>query len=187
MTDYDKPRSGKADKQSQTFFRVAYKNSIGLLQIADNKANMLISVNTLVISAIIAISGYGAIASQFENLGLRFLLPLGILLTCCLVSTILAVKAAKPRLILRDSKPYQPEKGSVLFFGDSSAMSLDAYLNEVRQVLGSKESVNQHLTVALYRQGLVLDRKYRLLGQAYSLFMVGIALGTVVFLAFMFF
>lgn len=186
MIEDQKPKASKTSRETQTFYRVTFKNNIGLLQIADNKANMLISINTLVISAIIAISGYGAIASQFDTMGAKVLLPVGFLLIFCLISTILAVKAAKPKLILRDNRPYQPEKGSIIFFGDSASMSLEAYLEETARILPSKKEVNQHMSVALYQQGIVLNRKYKLLGLAYNLFMIGIASGTLAFLGFLF-
>ncbi len=68
MIENIQSKPGKFSRECQTFYRVTFKNNIGLLHIADNKANMLISINTLVISAIIAISGYGAIANQFEEM-----------------------------------------------------------------------------------------------------------------------
>lgn len=186
MIENQKPKESKTSRETQTFYRVTFKNNVGLLQIADNKANMLISINTLVISAIVAISGYGAIASQFETIGIKVMLPVSLLLVFCLISTILAVKAAKPKLILRDDRPYQPEKGSILFFGESASMSLEAYLAETARILPSKNEINRHMSVALYQQGIVLNRKYKLLGLAYNLFMIGIATGTFAFLAFLF-
>ncbi len=105
MIEDSKTKPNKSSREAQTFYRVTFKNNIGLLHIADNKANMLISMNTLVISAIIAISGYGAIANQFEEMGLKIILPTGLILIFCLVSTVLAVQAARPKIISKDSKP----------------------------------------------------------------------------------
>ncbi|TVP43070.1 MAG: metal-dependent phosphohydrolase [Mongoliibacter sp.] len=186
MIEDSKTKSGKSSREAQTFYRVTFKNNIGLLHIADNKANMLISINTLVISAIIAISGYGAIANQFEEMGLKVVLPVGLILVFCLISTALAVQAAKPKIISKDRKPYQPEKGSLIFFGESARLSLNNYLDEISKVLTSKNEMNEQMSIALYQQGVVLDSKYRLLGYAYSLFILGIAMGTMAFVLFMF-
>jgi hypothetical protein len=187
MIEDKKSKETKTSREAQTFFRVTFKNNIGLLHIADNKANMLISINTLVISAIIAISGYGAIANQFEQMGLKIVLPISLILVFCLISTALAVQAAKPKIISRDEKPFQPEKGSIIFFGESARLTLNKYLEEITKILSSKTEINDQMAIALYQQGVVLDRKYRLLGFAYTLFIVGVGLGTLAFVLFMIF
>lgn len=49
----------KASRGRGTLFRATYQNQSNLIQMADNKANITISINTMIISSIIAIIGYG--------------------------------------------------------------------------------------------------------------------------------
>ena len=72
-------------------YRVTYQNHIALSQLADNKANMLLSINGLIISVMIAIvTRTGAVSWS--------LAPLMVLITGCMVSLAFAIIAARPRL-----------------------------------------------------------------------------------------
>ena len=53
MLERKQPTSG-----AQTFFRANYRNHINLSAIADNKANIMISVNAILISVIISALSY---------------------------------------------------------------------------------------------------------------------------------
>src|SRR5690349_21462444 len=52
----------QAERGKETLFRVTYNHQSKLVQIADYKANMIISVSTMVISAIVAVIGYGSVS-----------------------------------------------------------------------------------------------------------------------------
>jgi len=58
----EQPVTQKAAKKGpgrgvETMYRSAYRNHINLSSIADNKANMMISINTIIMSLIIAVIG----------------------------------------------------------------------------------------------------------------------------------
>lgn len=174
----------KSERERQTFFRVAFKNNCNLLQIADNKANMVISINALVISSIIAITGYGSISDNLDLYGTKMIFPIILILITCFISAVLAVQAAKPK-ILDDKKPLQNNgKNSLLFFGESSSYSLDDYLVEMERILPSKKEINNHMAITLFYQGKVLKNKYNLLGYAYNVFIIGLAIGVMTFLIY---
>ncbi len=177
----------KSERERQTFFRVAFKNNCNLLQIADNKANMVISINALVISSIIAISGYGTISNQLDIYGSKLIIPLVLILVTCFISTILGVQAAKPKIVGDSIAKDNPKQGSLLFFGESSAYSKDEYLKEIEKILPSRSELNSHMAVTLYYQGKVLKSKYNLLGYAYNVFLLGLAIGVFSFLGYVFF
>ena len=44
------------ERGRETLFRATYQNQSSLIQMADNKANIIISINTMIISSIIAIT-----------------------------------------------------------------------------------------------------------------------------------
>ena len=180
-----KPKGDKSDRERQTFFRVTFKNNCNLLQIADNKANMVISINALVISSIIAITGYGMISEALDFQGLKLVLPVILIAVSCFASMVLAVQAARPKIITKKSVPKDMGKSSILFFGESSNYSLPEYLNQIEAILPSKKEINEQMSIALYYQGRVLDRKYRLLAYAYTVFILGLAFGLSTFLIYL--
>jgi hypothetical protein len=173
-------------RERQTFFRVTFKNNCNLLQIADNKANMIISINALVISSIIAIAGYGTISDELDLAGSKMILPIALILISCLSSTILAVQAAKPKIIDKNQDVMNKGKASLLFFGEVANYTLPEYLTEVEKILPNQNEINEQMSIAVYYQGKVLKRKYNMLGYAYNIFLMGIVFGVVVFLIYMF-
>lgn len=177
-----KKEKDKTERERQTFYRVTFKNNCNLLQIADNKANMIISINALVISSVIAITGYGTITHQLDLQGPMTLIPILLLLSTCLISTILAVRAAKPKIIGKNQKIQEKGKSSMLFFGESATYNLEEYLVEIDRILPSREEINQQMSIALFYQGKVLNRKYNLLGHAYNVFIMGLGMGVLTFL-----
>ena len=98
-------------------YRVTYQNHISLSQLADNKANMLISINGLIISVMIAI------VTRTER-GSWSLAPVIVLITGCMVSLAFAIVAARPRVnrsaVTVDQ--VRNETGNVLFFGQFTSM-----------------------------------------------------------------
>ncbi|MDH4057736.1 MAG: DUF5706 domain-containing protein [Cyclobacteriaceae bacterium] len=174
----------KSGKEKETVFRATYRNQSNLIQIADNKANMIISINTMIISSIIAITGYGAVADKLDLYGTNTIIPLVLIILSCLASTILAIQAARPKIIKSYNKPDPDVKSSLLFFGLISTFSQKAYLEEMDRMLSSRKEIYEHMTIDLYNQGVILSRKYRLLAYAYKVFMFGFAFSVIMFLLF---
>ncbi len=167
----DNKKSGFAGgRGKETMFRVASRNQINLISIADNKANMIIGINAILISVIMALFGSGITISgtPFVN-RLELLVPFSILLLACLVSVVFAILAAKPHIISQR----QGHRVSKLFFDSFSDGSLDQYIADMHEVLGSSKTPYEQLIIDLYNNGLVLKRKYGLLDKAYRIFMIG--------------
>lgn len=171
----------KTERERQTFYRVTFKNNCNLLQIADNKANIIISINALVISSTIAILGYGSMSQLLEINSPLTIIPILVFLGIILTSTMLAVQAAKPSIIGKAKNQVDKPKSSLMFFGESSKFTMDDYLEETRKMLSEKESIQDHMSVSLYYQGKVLDRKYKLIRKAYEVFVLGLAVGILIF------
>ncbi|PZX50489.1 hypothetical protein LV84_04052 [Algoriphagus ratkowskyi] len=185
MEEFLEPKKDKNERPQQTFFRVTFMNNCNLLQIADNKANIVISINALVISSVVAIIGYGTISHQLDYQGAITLVPILILLTTCLTSTILAVQAARPKVLGNRSKSSEEEKSSMMFFGVSSNYTLTEYLAEIDLLLNSRQQVQEQMAISLYYQGKVLNRKYKLLAHAYTVFIMGLAIGVATFVIYL--
>src|SRR5690606_17202047 len=93
----------KPGRGRETLFRITVRHQIDLIQIADYKANMIITINALVISSIIAAIGYGVVSGTLRDFGLSLLLPISMVLLFCLSSLVMAILAARPKLILQSS------------------------------------------------------------------------------------
>ena len=182
-----KKEKDKTERERQTFYRVTFKNNCNLLQIADNKANIIISINALVISSTIAILGYGSMSHLIEINSVFTIVPILLFLGVILTSTMFAVQAAKPSIIGKAKTGQVEPKSSLMFFGESSKYSMNDYLEETRKMLAEKGSIQDHMSVSLYYQGKVLDRKYKLIRRAYEIFVLGLAIGIVFFIGVLLF
>jgi len=168
----------------ETLFRVTFRNQINLIQIADNKANMIISINSIIISVIIMLNGFGAISDSIEYNKADIVVPATLIVLTCLTSVVYAIQAARPYLIRpkkRDAEK-QAKNTSMLFFGTISKKSMDEYLDDMEDLLKSREMIYKNMTIDIYNQGKVLKRKYHLLSIAYLIFMYGFVIGVLIFL-----
>ena len=162
----------------ETMYRVTYQNHIALSQLADNKANMLISINGVIISVMIAIvTRLGEVSWS--------LLPVVVLIGGSLVSLAFAVFAARPRLgggrvTLEEVRN---GTGNLLFFGQFTTMSLDEFQESLEVLVKDPKLLYQHLGRQLYHMGESLNGKYRRLQVAYMVFFAGMAGATLAFIA----
>ena len=176
-----KKKRKDTDRERQTLFRVAFNNNAQLLKIADNKANIIISINALVISSMVAFVGYGSLNSEIDITNMITFIPMVLFLFMSLLSTIIAVQAAKPKILGR-SKVNIDVKRSVIFFGSVSTFSKDEYLKEVNETLTSRKDIQEQMSTSLYYQSMVLNQKYKLLRNAYQVFSIGLIIGVGAFL-----
>ena len=98
----------------ETMFKNIYRVQMDLTSLADNKANMMISINGIIISIIIA-----AVAPKLDS-NPWLLIPSTIFLIGTLISIIYAILAARPRV---STKPIsladlEHSEGNILFFGN---------------------------------------------------------------------
>lgn len=169
-----KKEKDKTERERQTFYRVAFQNYSNLLQIADNKANIIISINALV--------SYGSISNQLEMQRPIIFVPIILFLGLILCSTFLAVQVAKPKIMGRSTDKSVKPQFSMLFFGVTDFYSFEEYLAETHRVLKSRAEIQDQMTLSLYYQGRVLSRKYKVLRQAYTVFTFALAFGVMVLL-----
>ncbi len=163
----------------QTFFRTNYRNHINLSAIADNKANIMISVNTILISVLITALSYQHIAEKNPMV----ILPVVIFLVTGLASLTFAVLSARPKVTVLNQKlsPDQAKR-NIIFFGNFVQLNLDQYEAAMDAMFRDGELLIGNMTRDLYYLGKVLDKKYRFLSISYNIFMVGFVATVVTFL-----
>lgn len=168
----------------ETMFLVTFQNQINLIHIADNKANMIISINSIIISIIVSVTGFGALSQSFELSKKYVLVPVVFIIITSLLSVVLAIQAARPKIRKPNSliRKKNSEKMSLLFFGALSGKSLDKYQYEMNEVLKSKNTIKEQMVIDIFNQGKVLSRKYAYLNIAYQIFMYGFIFSVLTFL-----
>jgi hypothetical protein len=164
----------------QTFFRTNYRNHINLSAIADNKANIMISVNAILISVLISIISYKNITETNPMV----LMPVVIFLVTGLSSLIFAVLSARPKVTSLHGVDVQPEEArrNIVFFGNFVRMDVEAYEEALDAVFRDSELLYGNMTRDLYHLGKVLDKKYRYLTVSYNIFMIGFVATVVTFM-----
>jgi hypothetical protein len=174
----EKPQE-KINNAIEELLRVTAGNDHRLSDMADNKAQILITVNSIMISAIISLVLRKLDEDQF------LILPTYILLSVSLITMILSILATRPTVPKGKFSQSDLENKTVnlLFFGNFYAMKLEDYAKGMKTVLNDQEFLYDSLIKDVYSQGVVLGRKYRLLRAAYSVFMFGLIISIITFIA----
>lgn len=169
----------RSERSVDTLFRVTIKNHITLSDIADTKANILLSVNAIIIS--IALSN---LIPKFDNPKNAFLIyPTVIFVVFSVIAIILSVIATRPSITSGKftKEDIANKKVNLLFFGNFHKMNLPDFEESITQVMNDKDYLYSSMTKDLYFLGKVLDRKYRILRWTYTIFMIGIIVSVVAF------
>lgn len=176
---FDKLGKGGLRSAIQTFYRSNYANHIHLSSIADNKAHILIQINSILLSVAISLLTWRAGTTQNPMM----VLPLVIFIVSALVSLIFAVLSARPKITNLNTKN-TPElaKRNVIFFGNFVHLSIEQYERALDEMLRDGTLLYGNMTRDMYHLGKVLDKKYRFLHFAYNVFMIGFVVTVALFL-----
>lgn len=163
----------------ETMFRVALRNHITLSDIADTKANILLSVNAVIIS--VALS---SLIPKLDNPSNHYLIiPTIIFIVFTVASIVLSVLATRPNVTKGkfDKQDVADRKVNLLFFGNFHQMKLDEFEWAMGEMMQDRDYLYGSLTKDLYFLGLVLNRKYSILRLTYTVFMIGIIVSVIAF------
>jgi hypothetical protein len=160
-------------------FRTTSNNHIELSGMADNKANLLITVNSIILSVTITAMLPRILAEGDDD----YTIPTVLLVLSCLITITLAILATRPSISRGrfSEEDIRNKKTNLLFFGNFHRMSLQDYQWGMRQMLRDKEYLYNTMTMDIYYLGVVLARKYKLLRIAYTVFMVGLIISAIAF------
>ncbi|WBA40757.1 Pycsar system effector family protein [Hymenobacter canadensis] len=170
----------------ETMFRTMYSNHMKLSDMADKKANMMISLNAVLLSVIITYLGAkagtksGVLSPTIMNNPV-LTIPIGLLLATALGSVVSAILCAQPdvtsfKWLKKSPQIATNRRVNLLFFGNFSKLSLDDFQSGMTELMGKKDALYTNMVTDIYYLGDVLTRKYRLLRISYTIFMVGLIL-----------
>jgi predicted metal-dependent HD superfamily phosphohydrolase len=174
-----KDKAEKPDRGIDTLFRVTLGNHTRLSGIADSKANILLSVNAIIIS--IALSSIVPKLDSPKNAHL--VIPTFIMLMSSVITIIFAILSTRPKVTsgFFTRADVEAKKVNLMFFGNFYKMPLEDYDWAMNEMMKDRDYLYSTMIKDLYYLGLVLQRKYNLLRIAYNFFMVGIIITVISF------
>ncbi|TMM48055.1 Pycsar system effector family protein [Qipengyuania marisflavi] len=175
-----KERPGAVRRREATYsnhaihlMRTAQMSTLKLSQMADQKASILLGATFLVFS----LSVSRALTGQMP-------ISLMILAAFSFASSLCAVMAVLPKVGRPDGKL---NNSNLIFFGHYTWMDEEEWTDQLLQRLETDRAVFETMAHDMYQNGKVLQgKKYRFLAMAYKMFMTGLFVTLVVFVAEMF-
>jgi predicted metal-dependent HD superfamily phosphohydrolase len=173
-----KDKKEKPEKGIETMFRISSSNHQRLSDMADNKAHIMITVNSIILSAIISL-----LLRRLSEYG-YLIVPTFILLTVSLLAMTFSILSTRPSIPSGTFTKADVDDKTVnlLFFGNFYKMPIEDYKYGMEKVMEDKDFLYGSLIKDVYTQGVVLGKKYRLLRIAYNIFMFGLIFSVLAFI-----
>jgi predicted metal-dependent HD superfamily phosphohydrolase len=174
------PKKQKIDRPErgiETMFRISSNNHQRLSDMADNKAHIMITTTSIIISVLLSL-----LLRKLED-NPQLIIPTMLLLAVCVITMVFSILATRPNLPegTFTQQDIDTRKVNLLFFGNFYKMSFEDYDSGMKQMMNDRDFLYGSLTKDVYSQGIVLGRKYRLLRKGYNVFMYGIIASVIAF------
>ena len=200
----DKGRSAEAVQEEvigtakgvETMFRNAVRSEMELLALAATKANIMISLNGFIVSALM-ISGAFIFSSSPE-----FLIPASTFMITAAASIVFALLSASPdrigkmqaarawlkdfvcrRATLKDWKTrvsraetrfFGGSQPNILIYEDRVKVQKERYWEMMQEIMGDRKQVYQKMSDHLYWLGLLADKQFKYINLSYAVFRWGL-------------
>ena len=171
-------KNKKPSRGIETMFRITSKNHLTLSGMADTKANIMISINSIILSILVSvlIRKFG----EYPNL----ILPTLILVGVSLAAIVFSVLATRPNVssgtFTQDD--IRNKRTNLLFFGNFHGMRMQDYLWGMREMMKDGDYLYGSMIKDIYFLGKVLGKKYKMLRISYTIFMFGFVIAIITFL-----
>jgi predicted metal-dependent HD superfamily phosphohydrolase len=164
-------------KGIQTMLRLTSENHLKLSDMADHKANILISVNAIIISVIL-----GVLMRKLEEEP-ALTIPTIIFLLVAVTTIVIAILATRPKVSggTFTEQDVIDKKTNLLFFGNFYKAPFEQYDTAMRKMMKDPDYLYGALIKDIYMLAAVLGRKYKLIRIAYYIFMIGIIVSVAAF------
>ena len=174
---FKKDKFATPERGIETMFRVALRNHIDLSSIADSKANLMLSVNAIIISIVISALIPKLAITTFLTI------PTFFLLLVCIISMIFATLSTRPKITEGKftKEDVQNKKANLLFFGNFFRMDVSEFEWGMKEMMKDKDYLYTSMIRDFYYLGIVLGKKYIYLRWCYSIFMFGLITAVVLF------
>jgi hypothetical protein len=162
----------------ETMFRTAYRSQLDLIALAATKANIMISLNGIILSVLTLSGPFVLVAEPL------FVAPIAVFLATCLCSIFFAVLAAQPHSLKRESNvdDFKKDRANILVFEHFASLTREEHSKLMLDSVKKNDRIYKNMAWQLYLFGITADRKFRLLKISYSSFLIGLILSTVMLL-----
>jgi len=159
----------KGSRGIDTLLRNSYRAQLDMLALAATKANIMISLNGLLMSMLIITS------TQLISVNGMYIIPIAIFLITCATATTFAVFAARPEISRNkfNYSDFMRDEARLLVFEEFSDLRESEYIDAMTNLLNDSNRVYRSMLSHIYDLGTVADRKYQHLYYSYTVFMVG--------------
>ncbi len=166
-----------SNKSAQMMFKTALRNHIDLTSIADNKANIMLTINAGIIT--VSLSLLAPVISSNP----KMVYPISILLTTCVATIIYATLTTRPIKTKGMTAVKSIEGGptNLFFYGNFYKMGFKEYKAGIKLVLDDENKLDDSIISDLFYLGKALGNKFMQLRTCYLIFMVGMTLTVIAF------
>ncbi len=173
----DKEKEKDAGRSIETMFRNTVRTHVDFSSMADTKANIMISVNTLVLTIMVSVM----IRKLDSNPHL--ILPAAMLTITSLVTLVYAILVTRPKVSrgIFTEEDIKEKKVNLLFFGNFHKMTLKDFTWGMKEMMKDKEFLYDNMIMDFYYLGQVLGQKYQRLRICYTFFMYGLIISVLAF------
>ena len=161
----------------ETMYRTTYNTHNNLSALADHKANLMLSINTIMVSITVSV-----LVPQLSN-SHQLIMPTIVLLSVCLISIIFAALSTRPKITegIVTIEDIKAKRSNLLFFGNFHNMKLEDFQWGMTEMIKDPDFQYSSMTRDLYFLGKVLAKKYKYLTFCYNFFMVGMIVAVLLF------
>ncbi|MEO2052578.1 MAG: Pycsar system effector family protein [Allomuricauda sp.] len=152
----------------QTLFRTLSRNHYNLLKMVDNKARIMLTVNSIISSLLL-----GALILVPANGEFTITIGTRILVICSLLSMIFAIFSMLPHRYIGKEFRASNYKGT-LYADHFANQSLAEFKQELNRIMESGQNTYDEMVVDLYFLGKTIAKKQRLLLISSGILLIGI-------------
>lgn len=178
-TDKDKKelKQIRLGRGVETMYRTTYRTHVNLSSIADNKANIMLSINAIIVSITVS-----TLVPNFSDKP-ELIIPTLILLFVCLTSIVFATLSTMPKVTegVFTREDIRQKKSNLLFFGNFYNMEMEDFHWGMQEMIKDSDFLYSSMTRDLYFLGKVLAKKYKFLRTCYRIFMYGLIIAVLAF------
>ncbi len=173
-----KEASTRSDRGIETMFRNTVRTHVEFSSMADNKANIMISINTLIVGGIVTL-----LMRELDT-NPQLIIPTLMLVAVSLTCIVYAVLVTRPNLSggKFTKEDIHLKKTNLLFFGNFYDMQLKDFVWGMNEMMNDKEFLYGSMIKDFYFLGLVLGRKYKYLRICYTIFMFGLVASIIAYI-----
>jgi predicted metal-dependent HD superfamily phosphohydrolase len=166
-----------AGRSIETMFRNTMRTHMGLSGMADTKANIMISVNTLLLTILVTVM------IRKLDTNPHLIIPTAMLTLTSLTTLVYAILVTRPIVTAGTftEQDIKNKKANLLFFGNFYNMPLKDFTWGMKEMINDQEYLYDGMIKDFYYLGQVLGTKYKKLRICYTFFMYGVIISVLAY------